>query len=51
MAAQMYGGRIRAKSWLNVGSKVWNTMTEEAPNSIFLEVAQSTAKNVENQRK
>ena len=33
------------------GPKVWNEMTEDAPNSVFLEVAQSTAKKAELQRK
>ena len=33
------------------GPKVWNEMTEDTPNSVFLEVAQSTAMKAELQRK
>ena len=33
------------------GTKAWNAMTDNSPNPIFSEVAQSTAKKNENQRK
>ena len=33
------------------GTKAWNAMTDNSPNPIFSEVAQSTAKKNENQQK
>ena len=38
----------RGSMW---GPQTWNAMTEDTPNSVYTEVAQSTATKAENQRK